>query len=154
MPTGSNWYGDDLARKYHDAVARGLTRGIALLDEEAVRLIMTGPKTGAIYTTFFFTVGAGGSRIVVPYGNRPPHQASAPGEAPASDTGHLVNNRTVKVDVAALRATLTFHAAYALYLEFGTDRMEPRPFARPALVNSWPKIIKVIFDEMQGVRSK
>lgn len=150
MPKGSNWFGDELGRHYHDAVARGLTRGIAILDEEAVRLITQGPKTGQIYTTFFFTIGEGANRIVVPYGTRPPHQASAPGEAPASDTGFLVNNRSIKVDTLTLRASLTFHAEYALYLEFGTDRMEPRPFARPALANSWPRIVEVIFEELHG----
>lgn len=145
----SNWYGDDLYRRYREAAVAGLTRAIGLVDEEAVRLITSGPKTGAVYTTFFFTIGSGPDRRVIPYGNRPPHQASAPGEAPASDTGFLVNNRTVAVDDAELRATVTFHAAYAIYLEFGTDRMEPRPFGRPALVNVWPAVLAAFAEEMR-----
>lgn len=144
-----NWYGDQLARRYHDAAVIGITKGIALIEAEAVRLIMDGPKTGVIYTTLFFTLGSGPTRKVIAYGSRPPHQASAPGEAPANDTSFLVNNRSVSVDAAELRAQIAFHAAYALMLEVGTDRMEPRPFARPALVNTWQAVLQAIADEMR-----
>lgn len=133
---GGQWYGDELTARIREAAVLGVTDAINLVDKEAVRLITQGPKTGVVYETLFFTIGSGPSRITVAYGSRPPHQASAPGEAPASDTGFLVNNRSVSIDPVAIRASLSFHAAYAIHLEFGTDRMEPRPFARPALFNS------------------
>lgn len=145
----NNWHGDDLARRYHRAAEIGLARGIALIEAEAVRLIMNGPKTGEVYTTMFFTVGSGSGRHVVSYGSRPAHQASAPGEPPANDTSFLVNNRTVTIDPDQLRAQLAFHAAYAAYLEYGTDRIEPRPFARPALVNTWQAVVAAITEEMR-----
>ncbi len=143
----SNWYGEELLARYRQATVAGLARGISLVEAEAVRLITDGPKSGAIYTTFFFTIGNGSGRFVVPYGSRPPHQASAPGEPPASDTGFLVNNRTISIDPDRLVASLGFHAGYAIFLEHGTDRMEPRPFARPALVNSWAGVVDAISAE-------
>jgi hypothetical protein len=140
----SNWYGDELLARYHQATLTGITKGIALVETEAVRLITDGPKTGAIYSTFFFTTGSGPGRTVIPYGSRPPHQASAPGEPPASDTGFLVANRTINIDSDQLIASLSFHAGYAFFLEYGTDRMEPRPFARPALANTWGAVVDAI----------
>lgn len=145
-----NWYGDDLIRRYSAAAVVGITKGISLVEAEAVRLITDGPKTGAVYTTFFFTVGSGASRVTIPYGTRSPHQASAPGEAPASDTGYLVNNREIVIDAVNIRAYLIFHALYALFLEYGTDRMEPRPFARPALVNTYAAVIAAIRAEFES----
>ncbi len=145
-----NWYGDDVLRRFQAAAVLGITKGIGIVETEAVRLITDGPKTGAIYTTFFFTLGSGPSRITIPYGSRPAHQASAPGEAPASDTGYLVNNRSINIDTASIRATLSFHAAYAVFLEYGTDRMEPRPFARPALMNTWNAVIGAIAEQFQS----
>lgn len=148
MP-GGNWYSEELLAQFKARAVAGITDGIALVEAEAVRLITDGPKTGTVYTTMFFTVGTGPTRVVHPYGSRVPHQASAPGEAPANDTGFLVQNRTVAVDASQIRATLTFHAAYAGYLEFGTDRIEPRPFARPALMNTWESVVAAMKQAIQ-----
>lgn len=60
------------------------------------------------------------------------HRASAPYEAPAVDTGALINSlfvsrldwHTVMVGVGA---------EYGLYLELGTRSMSPRPFLSPAI---------------------
>ena len=68
------------------------------------------------------------------------HQASAPGEAPASDTGRLVNSINSYMDtieddsafVVAGRGTVK----YARALEFGTTKMAARPFMFPALEKS------------------
>jgi HK97 gp10 family phage protein len=89
------------------------------VEGQAKRSILSGEKTGRVYRR----------RTVV-------HQASAPGEAPASDTGRLVNSINSYLDrskktalVIAGRGT----ALYAAMLEFGTRKMAARPFMFPAL---------------------
>jgi len=59
------------------------------------------------------------------------HTASAPGEAPAMDTGALANSiMTEADDEGALVGT---NMEYAEPLEFGTARMVARPFMQPAV---------------------
>jgi len=67
------------------------------------------------------------------------HTASAPGEAPARDTGHLGQTTTFKLinvnDATKLSvAEVSVSAEYALALEFGREdgSIAPRPFVRPA----------------------
>jgi HK97 gp10 family phage protein len=64
-----------------------------------------------------------------------PHQASAPGQPPATDTGRLLNSigHTVGSDADGLYADVSARVAYAVFLELGTRYMAPRPFLRPAL---------------------
>ena len=100
---------------------------------EVVKSIQRGPKTGRVYDSIFRTIGGKAVPVGPRQGNglSATHQASAPGEAPASDTGRLansifferVNNRT-----AAFGSNLI----YALYLEFGTRKIAARPYFRPA----------------------
>ena len=65
------------------------------------------------------------------------HQASAPGQAPASDTGALIQSGQAfypsDPDPMIVRGIANWSAAYALMLEVGTEKMAPRPFGRPAL---------------------
>jgi hypothetical protein len=78
-------------------------------------LIQSGPKTGRVYKR--------GSRV---------HQASAPGESPATDTGALANASNAEQEHSALW-NVTFTSEYAKGLEFGTPRVAARPFLRPAV---------------------
>lgn len=96
--------------------ARGLVRATEGVRNEAISLILDTPKTGRIYRR----------RSVE-------HQASAPGESPASDTGRLVNSIRTGYDMNALVGTVTASTAYAAALEYGTARMAARPYLRPAL---------------------
>ncbi len=109
-------------------VVRGLVRGVESIREEAVSLITTGPKTGRVY------------------GN---HQASAPGESPAGDTGDLARRIGTEVDPATLTGTVTFSSKHARFLEYGTSRMAPRPFARVALAHREAEITADIADEVR-----
>ena len=94
-------------------VRRGLTDALRIIGKENVRhcrqLIRKPPKTGRVYTI-------GGNR----------HLASAPGEAPASQTGELSRG-------VAYRASgwnfMKFgdKAKHGKFLEDGTRRMEARP---------------------------
>ncbi len=72
------------------------------------------PKTGRIYR----------------YGSVE-HQASAPGEPPAVDTGFLINSFWIWRP-RPLTRIVEVGAEYAAKLEFGTERIAARPFLRPA----------------------
>ena len=105
-----------------------------------------------LYTYKFFTKDG----VVHPMPNvsRPPHRASAPGEAPASDTGNLVNQSSVELD-GALASIVRFFAKYASWLEFGTSRMAARPFIIPAVERSRQWIIDRLTEAVRrGMEAK
>lgn len=86
---------------------------------DIVKRIQRGPATGRIY------------------GN---HQASAPGEAPASDTGRLASSIDYKRE-GRMSASVGSDLAYAAMLEFGTTKVEPRPAWIPAVEAARDKYI-------------
>ena len=79
------------------------------------RTAMAQPKHGKTYSR----------------GNRT-HTASAPGEAPAIDTGALSASGYAKQLQQGLWQ-VGFTSEYAPPLEYGTPRIEPRPSLRPAV---------------------
>lgn len=81
----------------------------------AAELMANSPATGRIYR----------------YG-KVEHRASAPGEPPAVDTGNLINSGYATQKRLGLWE-VGFTAEYAAPLEYGTARIAPRPFLRPAL---------------------
>lgn len=83
---------------------------------DAILSIAQGAKTGRVYTR----------------GNVS-HQASAAGEAPATDTGYLVGNINLVMDADGLGCSVDSRADYSSHLEFGTRKMAARPFLQPAL---------------------
>lgn len=60
------------------------------------------------------------------------HQASAPGEMPAVDTGYLKNSITA-IREGRLRWVVAVGAEYGIWLEYGTENMAARPFMLPAI---------------------
>jgi HK97 gp10 family phage protein len=70
------------------------------------------------------------------------HRASAPGEAPAVDYGTLINSAHTKR--GNLAGILSFSAAHAAPLEFGTARMAARPFVRPTWANHRDEIERAV----------
>lgn len=71
------------------------------------------------------------------------HTASAPGQAPATDSGKLVGSiRYKKKSVSEHEVSI--NSEYALALEVGTSRMAARPFITPALQNAKKKLMKAI----------
>lgn len=119
MPTSFQWYGPEFEARIRRGAMQGVMEGIGYVDARAVFLITNPPKTGRLYRR----------RGVV-------HQASAPGEAPASDTGTLVNARRIEADEQRVAARLIFSSRHAGWLEHGTPKMEPRPFARRSLMET------------------
>jgi HK97 gp10 family phage protein len=86
---------------------------------DAIKDIQRGRKTGIVYER-----AAGNNLSQV-------HRASAPGESPATDTGALVSS--IKAWEKGLTAEIGTEIKYGAALEFGTQRIKPRPFMRPAL---------------------
>lgn len=67
------------------------------------------------------------------------HVPSNPGEPPNREFGGLQDNLKAEL-VAPLEAQVTSEAPYAAALEFGTSRMEARPYMRPARDKQAPEI--------------
>jgi len=112
----TTWNGDRITIGVRNAIMRGLVSVGNDVRNYAINSIVEGPKTGAVYSR--------GGKV---------HQASAPGEPPAGDIGTLQNSITLRIDAAKLNVYVNAGARYAAALEYGTVRMEPRPFLRPAL---------------------
>lgn len=75
------------------------------------------------------------------------HQASAPGETPAVDTGVLVNSINTQLESSNATeawAQVGTGVEYAEWLEFGTSRMAARPYMRHAFDNNADRIKEVI----------
>lgn len=101
--------------------------------------IQRGPKTGIVYRR------AKGQNLSAT------HQSSAPGEAPATDTGRLVNSILFKQE-AKLSATVSSQLPYASYLEFGTQKIAPRPSWVPSTEAIRPKFRKRLEDALRKVQ--
>jgi len=124
----------DLRRASADARARvdDAVVGSAMeLRGDVVKRIQRGPATGRTYQR-------GGVS----------HQASAPGEAPATDTGRLANSVTFD-QVAQMSATVGSDLVYAAVLEFGSDRIDPRPAWVPAVELMTPKFVSRVERALQ-----
>lgn len=105
------------ARLTPEAVDRVVRATAFDIQADVARRIQTGPKTGRIYRR----------------GKKRVHQASAPGEAPATDLGALASSyraRPVRSGIWRVGSPM----AYAAPLEFGDrrGRLKARPHLRPA----------------------
>lgn len=85
---------------------------------EMVREIDSPPKTGRVYGT---------------------HQASAPGEAPANETGELASS--IRVQKGAEEVILSAEAPYAPVMEHGGAHVAPRPFFYNTIEAMWPQAL-------------
>lgn len=123
---------DEFNKKINDRLKKNkvkeyVTRGTLMVQNTAKQSIMKG-GTGRIYEK---------------YEPRRSHRASAPNQPPASDTGFLVSNITMDVDVKAdgsVVGQIISSAPYSKHLEYGTTTMTERPFMQPALQKNKRKI--------------
>ena len=74
------------------------------------------------------------------YGN---HTASSAGNPPNSDTGYLANNIYLVIETDGFAADVESRADYSEHLEFGTSKMQARPFLQPALEANRKKIVSM-----------
>lgn len=98
-------------------IGRAVDTTIHAIQAKAQAAIQNPPKTGRVYEK---------------YRPRRRHQASAPGEAPATDLGTLANSISAEM-TGEMSGTVTVHAEYGPHLEYGTVKMAARPFLGPAV---------------------
>lgn len=119
----------DSIRAYQGDISKQLELIINAAAIEAVsdvrRAIQGPPKTGIEYQR-------GKGKI---------HRASAPGQAPATDTGILVSS-IYNEDRGRYTRAIGSRLDYAYYLEFGTLKISARPSWVPAVERTIPKMLK------------
>lgn len=126
------WFGDRVLAAVKAGAVTGLQRGVEAVREEATSLVLNTPKTGRWYGK---------------------HQASAPGEPFASDTGDLLASASTSVDANALTANLNYSSDHAAVMEYGSAKVAARSYARPALMNKREEIRADIAEEIgKGLR--
>ena len=81
------------------------------------------------------------------------HRASAPGQAPATDTGALATS-IYNEDRGEYSKAIGSRLDYAYYLEFGTFRIAPRPAWIPAVERTIPKMLKRVNDAIAKAKAK
>ena len=119
-----------------EAANRGMLS--AMIEADALLVDkLSQPGQGAVYDRYFFTDANG---TVRPGKKRKKaHRASAPGDPPAVDTGNLRRNRAtevISVGGGVSIGILSVNSEYAEALEFGTEKMAPRPFLGPIITES------------------
>lgn len=73
------------------------------------------------------------------------HVPSAPGQPPNRDTGLLDGSIETQVTTQnPPTVTVSSRAPYAAHLEFGTSRMAPRPYMRPATERNRDDVTKLV----------
>lgn len=112
--------------KLQAEVGKAVTGTALELQGDVKKRIQRGPASGRTYRK------SNPTRV---------HQASAPGQAPATDTGRLVSSITFDTQ-GPLTATIGSRLVYALWLEYGTSRMAARPYFRPAVEAMRAKFVK------------
>ena len=120
------WKGPQVLKVIQVGTEKGIKRAADLVVKEALRLILQTAKSGRFY-------GA--------------HQASAPGEAPASQFGQLVAG--FRIEIRGHKAVISNIAPHAPKLERGTQRMAARPFMAPAIANTSRKAFDAIANSIK-----
>ena len=136
-------------RAGRSGIPRDLERaGVRLVSQ--LRLDLSKPGTGQVYTHYLWTDRAGRVRPGRP--RNKPHRASAPGQTPAVDTGQLRASYGHKVTRTASGGELQIASGseYAPYLEFGTSRMAPRPHLRPLFARHGRLVTREVADGIEG----
>lgn len=130
----------DAIRSYEGDISRqlGLIVNAAALEatNDVKKAIQGPPKTGREYKR---------GTVV--------HRASAPGQAPATDTGFLVSS-IYNEDRGPLTKAIGSRLPYAFYLEFGTRKIEPRPSWIPAVERTIPKMLKRVQIAIANAKAK
>lgn len=98
--------------------------------------ILRGPKTGRVYEK---------------YKPRRTHQASSPGEYPATDTGRLAGAVAFELPRGETAiATVGTNLQYGRHLEFGTSRMAARPWLLPSFEKAKADVIGTLRKRLEA----
>ena len=114
--------------------AQGVKDATELVEDVSVQKITSGPKTGIVYSR------PGGVT----------HQASAAGEAPANDTGALLDSRLTEFADDGLIATFSYNTAYSRRLELGDEDFPARPYLNSSLEEHRDEVERLISSSIRG----
>ena len=124
---------DDYARRVGPAVATAMSNGAHLVAGDARRSIQQVSQ---------------GETVTRYHAGRQPktHVASKAGDAPNTDTGQLVGAIQVEPKADAIYVGISRAGVfeYARALEYGTVKMDERPFLRPALEGRKRQIVRMV----------
>ena len=124
----------DLGKVGEEVIEDTITDLVMDTHANAVDGIQRGPKTGHIYRRGTVT-----------------HQASAPGQYPASDTGRLASNVRFELPSGGnMTGRVGTNIQYGAYLEFGTSRMEARPWLLPSFEKAKANVEKELKAKLEG----
>lgn len=116
------------------AIVRGPKTGVTYWrvpgKDGVMRIYAGNPKAGGGFVAAYRTDGPANLSLT--------HRASAPGQAPASDTGTLTGSIYVERR-GEYAVTVGSRLAYAAYLEFGTRKIAKRPAWIPAIEKNRPE---------------
>lgn len=89
----------------------------------------------------------GSGTKVIRYGPKRTRIASRPGQPPNTDTGRLAQSIKFDFEDNGLTGMVGTNVKYGRYLEFGTDKMEARPWLSTAVRAERKNIPKVFREE-------
>lgn len=112
--------GREIRGRARDEVYEAMLQGGELVRKYAQQSIASGSKSGRA------------------------HIPSAPGQPPNRDTGELDRNIVVVGDRRNMRVRVVSRSRKSDWLEFGTRKMLPRPFMRPALRANRAEVTRLI----------
>lgn len=147
--------------KSEAAVADAVTASALAIDRSIKLMHRSANKTGTAYYRIpgdkYMTIRAGsddGPPVAFDSGGGARnlsrrHVASAPGEPPARDTGVTIASITFR-QVSRLTAEVSSKNPVAYWLEFGTQRMEPRPSWQPARDAELPNFRRRVVAALRG----
>lgn len=84
--------------------------------------------------------------------SKPGPPASLPGEPPHVDTGRLRQSLQPSVvrEGNTIRGSVSTNVEYAPHLEYGTSKMEPRPFMRSTLAEQAEAVKQIMKNGKRG----
>lgn len=119
--------------------------------------ILSGTRSGRVYkkaNTHGDRKSKGTKSLMGDYGHKLKkgqlYRASAPGEAPASDSGTLrksfqaIKSKESSSKGIKVAAGIETKEKYAKWLQNGTEKMAPRPFVKPILEKAKPEVIRIL----------
>ena len=124
----------NLDKQFGIAVQDAIEDTALEIRNKIVTAVQRGPKSGRTYQKS---------------NPRRTHQASAPGQPPATDTGRLV--ASIYMDIDPMTATVGSRLVYAQYLEYGTRKMAARPIWVPTANTEGDKLRGRIVENLRRV---
>lgn len=145
---------DQALRQMDLSAQRFVTVAGVLYTNEVKRLMRTSPRGGRPYRRLRVSglrnrLAGRGARA----GDYITHRASAPGEPPAVDRGHLINSVASVEELTPKGWATTGGSTLATIpssLEYGTATIAPRPAFVPALLNIRQQLETALVDAFKG----